>query len=85
MAFQALSKYEIQVGQDKIKPGMLFLHTLRLNSLQIGEMTVSELCKVTKAIEHIELAGCSELTESGVNKLLEVQENLKFIDINACP
>jgi hypothetical protein len=48
-------------------------------------MAVIDLCRVSQAIEHIELAGCAEITESGVNKLLQDQENLRFIDLNGCP
>jgi hypothetical protein len=68
-----------------VKPGLPYLHTLRLNGLSIGNMTVYEITKVTKAIEHLEMAGCTTLTEDGVTKLLMDCASLKFLDINAIP
>jgi hypothetical protein len=48
-------------------------------------MTIYQLLAVTKAIEHLEMAGCPTLSEDGVNKLIMECPNLKFIDMNANP
>ena len=80
-----LPKHEVTVGAEKIKPGMNYLHTLRLNGLSIGDLAIMELLKVTKSIEHIELAKCSNITEGGINKLIESCENLMYIDMNGIP
>lgn len=84
-AFSNLPKFEITVGQEKLKPGMPYLHTLRLNGLAISNMTIYDLTKISKAIEHIEMAGCTQLTEDGISKLLLDCPDLKFIDFNANP
>ena len=89
MAISALSKYEIVSGEGpnavRTRPGLPYLHTLRLNGINIGDFGVSEMIKASKAIEHIELAGCVTLTEAGVNKLLSDCEGLRFLDINSIP
>lgn len=64
---------------------MNYLHTVRLNGLSIGDLAIMELLKVTKSIEHIELARCTNITEGGVNRLLESCESLKYIDMNGIP
>ena len=86
MGFNMLSKYEIVVSPtEKKKPGMPFLHTLRLNGCKLSDMTIFDLVKVTQAIEHIEMAGCEAVTESGINKLIEMCKNLTFLDMNGIP
>lgn len=61
------------------------LHTVRLSGLNIGDLAIMELLKVTKAIEHIELAKCASITEGGINRLLETCESLKYVDMNGIP
>ena len=73
------------MGKEKIKPGMPYLHTLRLNGLNIADFAILELLKVTKAVQHIEMAGCVNLTESGVNNLLMNCSGLTYLDVCAIP
>jgi hypothetical protein len=63
-------------GTEKFKPGMPYLHTLRLSGLNIGDFAILELLKVTKSVEHIEIARCTSMTEGSINKLIETCENL---------
>lgn len=86
MGFSILAKYEITVSPtEKHRPGMRFLHTLRLNGCSLSDMTIVDLIKVTTSIEHLEMAGCDRVTEFGINKLLECCAEIKFLDMNAIP
>jgi hypothetical protein len=85
MSFTILSKHEVINGTEKFKPGMPYLHTVRLSGLNIGDFAIMELLKVTKSIEHIEIAKCTSMTESSINKLIETCENLQYVDMNGIP
>lgn len=77
MGFTLLPKHEVVISPtEKHKPGMPYLHTLRLNGCKLGDMAIYELIKVTTAIEHLEMAGCENISESGINKLIEVCPNI---------
>ena len=86
MGFAMLPKYEIIISPtEKHKPGMPFLHTLKLSACNLSDMSLFDLVKVSTAIEHVELGGCERVTEFGINKMLEICPNLQVLDMNGIP
>lgn len=68
------------------KPGLAELVTVKLNFLvKIGDGSVSRICEMTNKLEHLELTGCEQLSEDGLDALFKTYKNIQFFDINHIP
>ena len=48
----------VTYGNETIKPGLQYCHTLKLNGSTIGDATLPNIVKVMPNLEHVELCNC---------------------------
>ena len=70
-AFGLLAKGEIQIKSASTQPGLIKLHTVKIAQLSITDFSITNLVKVAPNIEHLELTGCSTLTDYSLKTVLK--------------
>ena len=83
--FNKLFKAQITVGSESVKPGLKFLHTLKLSGSGIGEAVIPNLIKTIPNLEHLEIIKCEQITEHGLSKLISELPKLTYLDISSIP
>ena len=73
----------ITVGNQPVKPGLQYCHTLKLNGANITGVTLNTISKSIPNLEHIELSKVEGLDEFGVNALLKNCQNVIYLDITS--
>lgn len=69
-----------------VKPGLTDLVTVKLNFLiKIMDGSVQRVAQMANKLEHLELTGCEQLSEYGIEALFKNFRNIQFIDINHIP
>ena len=69
-----------------VKPGLANLVTIKLNFLvKMFDGSVTRLAQMATSLEHLELTGCEQLTEYGLEALFKNFKNIMFFDINHIP
>ena len=67
---RALTNASITVGNETVKPGLQFCHTLKLSGATLGDATLPLITKAMPNLEHVELIKCESVSEFGINCLL---------------
>jgi len=80
-----LTAVAITVGNDTVKPGLKYCHTLKMSNAKITDAVLPSLVKCMPNLEHVELCKCEGLGEFGIGKLLSDCEQLIYLDINKVP
>ena len=60
----------VTVGNESVKPGLQYLHTLKVNASTISDATLPLLIKAMPNLEHVELCKCEQIGEFGINSLI---------------
>lgn len=69
-----------------VKPGLADLVTVKLNFLiKIMDGSVQRVAQMANKLEHLELTGCEQLSEYGLEALFKNFKNIQFFDINHIP
>ena len=80
-----LSNAAITHGNESVKPGLAFCHTLKINGASIGDAHMGTLAKIMPNLEHLEIIKCIEVAEFGINTLIEKLPKLQFLDVAKIP
>ena len=84
--FNLLAGQYIEEEGEKIRPGFANLHTAKLNFLEnVNDISVQKVCQCSPILEHLELTGCSKLSDYFVGQLVQNYPQLTFIDVNHIP
>lgn len=68
------------------RPGLAELVTVKLNFLvKIMDGSVARVAQMSNKLEHLELTGCEQLSEYGIEALFKNFKNIQFFDINHIP
>lgn len=68
------------------RPGFPELVTVKLNFLvKLTDNSATQLCRISPKLEHLELTGCEQISEFGIESIFKNFKNLKFVDINHIP
>lgn len=68
------------------KPGLIKLHTVKMNFLElVNDMSVQRILETSEVLEHLELTGVKNLTEYFVDKMMKNYFTLKFVDLQHVP
>ena len=84
--FNNLMNGEQVLDGIKTKPGLPELHTLKVNFLiRIMDGSVQKVLQGAPKIENLEMPGCENMTEYGIDSIFKNFRTLTFIDINHIP
>lgn len=75
----------VTVGNESVKPGLQFCHTLKLSGSSIGDASLPNIIKAMPNLEHVELCKCESIGDFGIKSVIENCPKLKYIDINKIP
>lgn len=84
--FNLLMNGEQVLDGIKTKPGLPELHTLKVNFLiRIMDGSIQKVLQGAPKIENLEMPGCENMTEYGIDSIFKNFRSLNFIDINHIP
>lgn len=84
--FGFLVNGEKKEGTSVSKPGLSDLTTVKLNFLvKIMDQSVSKITQMCSNLEHLEVAGCENLSEFCIDGIVKNVRTLQFLDINHIP
>jgi len=84
-AGRQLTNATLSFGNDTIKPGLQYCHTLKMNGANLSDATLPTVIKSMPNLEHVELCRCEQIGEFGIKNLLENCPKLIYLDINKVP
>jgi len=68
------------------KPGLPNLVTMKMNFLKaVTDMAVNNICQKAAQLQHLEIAGCEQVTEYCLETTFKTFKNITYIDINHIP
>lgn len=76
---------QITVGSETVKPGLQYLHTLKLSGAALGDASLPNMTKAMPNLEHVELIRCESVGEFGINSFISNCPKLAFLDIAKVP
>ena len=80
-----LNNATVTVGNETVRPGLQYCHTLKINGATIGDAQMGTLVKIMPNLEHIEIIKCEQIAEFGINTIIERLPKLQFLDIAKIP
>lgn len=84
-ACRALSNAGITYGNETVKPGLQYCHTLKLSGASIGDATLPILLRTMPNLEHLEIIKCEQVGEFGISTIIEKCPKLRYLDIAKIP
>ena len=60
----------VTVGNESVKPGLQYMHTLKISGSSIGDATLPLIIKTMPNLEHVELCKCEQVGEFGIQQLI---------------
>ena len=80
-----ISSATVTVGNESIKPGLQYCHTLKVSGTNIGDASLPNIYKTMPNLEHVELAKCESVGDFGLKGLLQNCPKLTYLDLNKVP
>ena len=81
-----LSNGELMVEGNATKPGLQNLITVKMSFLKnITDTSVGKICGMSQKLEHLEIAGCEQITEYCLETTFKTYRNLTYVDVNHIP
>jgi hypothetical protein len=84
--FNNLASAEVVIDDVKTKPGLAYLHTVKLNFCKlITDMSLKKVLEISPELENLELTACENLSEYQLEQMFKNFEKLQFVDLNLIP
>ena len=84
-AGRALTNAAITVGKETVKPGLMYLHTIKLSAATLGDAVIPNMIRAMPNLEHVEIVKCENIGEFGFKTIIEECPRLTFFDIAKVP
>lgn len=81
-----LSNGEFMVEGNVTKPGLQEMVTSKMSFLKnITDTSVGKICGMSQKLEHLEIAGCEQITDYCLETTFKTYRNINYIDVNHIP